>query len=296
MRLIDTLTVKLIVLNHCQGIGRRKVWRMIHSDPSLQQLDRYTPNDLIKSFGMSSSQALCFLQDFQSIKPFELCQQFQKERITPIPFHHPHYPQLLKTIYDPPYILYAKGRTELLKDKKTLSVVGTRHPSAESGKIMKNVLDPIIEQGWTIISGMAMGVDGMAHQLSLAGRTIAVLGSGLYHPYPLQHRQLYQRLCDAQLVISEYPPSARPERWRFPERNRIISGMALGTLVIEAKEKSGSLITADQALDQGRDVFAIPGSILRENSGGTNRLIQQGAKLVCDWHDIIDELSWTQDE
>nr|WP_290443382.1 DNA-processing protein DprA [Sporolactobacillus kofuensis] len=280
-----------MLLNHCRGIGRRTVWRLIQSDPALRHLNSYSINDWLTKYGVPPKHAQLFIKDFNSMNPIDLAHQYEHHHIVPIPFHHPSYPKRLKTISDPPYLLYAKGDLTLLNSYKALSVVGTRHPSIEANHVMHEVLTPLVEQGWVIISGMAMGIDGMAHRIAENGKTIAVLGSGLLHPYPAQHHTLFSQLCKNQLVISEYPPSARPERWRFPERNRIISGLGLGTLVIEAKEKSGSLITADQALDQGREVFAIPGSILKDNSSGTNRLIQQGAKLVCHWHDIIDEFS-----
>jgi DNA processing protein len=263
---------------------------MIKTDPPLIRFQNYSFDELQARFHLTSLNAKLFIEDRQRINPQKLLAAYQTEKITPISFNHPMYPQLLKNIYDPPYLIYAKGKLSLMKEKKTLSVVGTRHPSVEAGGVLRRILKPLIEDGWTIVSGMAMGIDGMAHRLALNGQTIAVLGSGLNRPYPNHHGQLFKQLCESQLVISEYPPSAPPERWRFPERNRIISGLTLGTLVIEAKEKSGSLITADQALEQGREVLAVPGSILRETSGGTNRLIQQGAKLVYDWLDVVHEL------
>ncbi|MCQ2008939.1 MAG: DNA-processing protein DprA [Sporolactobacillus sp.] len=291
---MDPLTLKLVLLNHCRGIGRRTVWQMIRIDPDLNRIHAYSLNELQSLFRLSSAKARLFIEDRHAINPRNLVELYQDEQITPIPFYHPHYPRLLKNVYDLPYLIYGKGNLSLLNEKKLLSVVGTRHPSSEAGRITKQIIEPLNQHGWTIVSGMAMGIDGMAHRLALGGRTIAVLGSGLQCPYPHQHHGLYQQLCQAQLVISEYPPSALPERWRFPERNRIISGMTLGTLVVEAKERSGSLITADQALEQGREVFAIPGSILKGTSSGTNRLIQQGAKLVCDWQDIVQELNLVQ--
>ncbi|MCL1630879.1 DNA-processing protein DprA [Sporolactobacillus sp. CPB3-1] len=289
---MDTLTHQLAFLNHCRGIGRRTVWQMIQANPRLCDLHKCTRAELRSIFHLSEAQIQLFMEDRSHIDLIRLLEAYQAEEISIIPFHHPNYPSLLKNIYDPPYLLYTKGNIALLNDKKILSVVGTRYPSVEAGKVLRGLIGPLISDGWTIISGMATGIDGMAHRLALHGRTIAVLGSGLWHPYPSQNRRLFQQLCEEQLVISEYPPSAPPERWRFPERNRIISGMALGTLVVEARERSGSLITADQALEQGREVFAVPGSILNVMSAGTNRLIQQGAKLVCDWQDIVQELNW----
>ncbi len=142
------------------------------------------------------------------------------------------------------------------------------------------------------MSGMAKGIDAYAHWQAIEqrGQTIAILGSGLNYVYPPSHRDLFQKLAAQQLIISEYPPHFPPRKWQFPERNRLISGLSRGVIVVEAKEKSGSLITADQALEQGREVFAVPGPIYSPASQGTNHLIQQGAKLVMSAADVLNEL------
>lgn len=287
---MDDLTLKLIQLDHCRGAGRRTVQAFLRTDPELKFLDCCTPEDLMERFRLTRRRAFSLLTDFRAFNPRKAVNDYRQRSIIPIPIHSRDYPPLLREIYDPPYILYARGKTELLKNIRMLSVVGTRRPSVEAAKVMKRLLLPLIDSGWTIVSGLALGVDGMAHRLALRSNTIAVLGSGLLFPYPARHIALYEELCASQLVISEYAPDRRPERWMFPERNRIISGLSAGTLVIEAGQRSGSLITADQALEQGREVFAVPGSILNENSAGTNRLIQQGAKLVAEPDDIIEEL------
>ncbi|MFX3618449.1 MAG: DNA-processing protein DprA [Sporolactobacillus sp.] len=287
---MDKKTVKLVQLTHCRGIGRRLIHRLLRSDPELRQLDHLSRNELIEEFGFSKRNAEYYLEDYSSLDGERLVSDYSQKGIQIIALHHKNYPRLLREIYDPPFLLYACGNTDLLQSERSLAVVGSRHPEAEAWPVMEKLLMPLIESGWTLVSGMANGVDGMVHKLSLEHRTIAVLGSGLFHPYPSQNRNLFQQLCRYQLVLSEYPPDARPERWRFPERNRIISGLSLGTLVIEARERSGSLITADQAIEQGREVFAVPGSVLNPNSSGTHGLIQQGAKLVMKSSDITDEL------
>src|SRR5699024_6634210 len=192
----------------------------------------------------------------------------------------------------PPHVLYLTGNIELLTHTPNLSVVGTRYPSKSAFPIMRKILTPLMEYKFLITSGMAMGVDGYAHQLALEhdAPTIAVLGGGFYHIYPKQHDSLFQQLIQKNLVISEYPPDQPPKRYHFPERNRIISGLSFGTFVIEAKQKSGTLITVDQALEQGKEVFALPGSILTETSSGCNQLIQDGAKLVQSHNDILEEI------
>lgn len=288
---MDQLALKLFHLDHCRGIGRKTIRAFLRLDPQLESVSHFTAGDL-SELGMSRRRSELFLHDFHRFAADQMLHHYAERQIVPIAFHQPDYPPLLGKIYDPPLILYVRGHKEWLSDVKMISVVGTRRPSAAAGPAMRRILLPLVESGWIIVSGMATGIDGMAHRLAAAGgRTIAVLGSGLFHPYPAGHVGLFNRLCDDHLVISEYPPQTRPERWRFPERNRIISGLSRGTVVVEAKAKSGSLITADQALEQGREVFALPGSILNENSVGTNRLIQQGAKLILGSQDILDELA-----
>lgn len=287
---MDQLTRKFFHLNHCRGIGRKTIRTLLKGDPQLDTLSRLSLKELTNVLKMKAADARSFLADYHAFDVGKMEAYYTSRNIRMIGIYEDVYPPLLRYTDDPPLMIYAAGRIELLQAKKSLSVVGTRYPSREAEQVTRRLIAPLIQSGWTIVSGMAAGVDGIAHRLALNGKTIAVLGSGLLSPYPRQHLELYRELFKRQLVISEYPPLSGPERWRFPERNRIISGLTLGTLVIEAKERSGSLITADQALEQGREVFAAPGSILKLNSVGTNRLIQQGAKLVISAEDILEEL------
>ncbi|WP_249869798.1 DNA-processing protein DprA [Oceanobacillus saliphilus] len=201
------------------------------------------------------------------------------------------YPPMLNTIKDAPLVIYALGDTSLLSDSPALSVIGTRNPSRDAGQKTELIVKPLIKDNWLIVSGMAKGIDSIAHQIALNsnGKTIAVLGGGFYHIYPKNNINLFKQIVKQGLVLSEYPPDVRPARYHFPERNRIISGLSFGTLVIEATERSGTLITVDQALDQGREVFAVPGSPLQPQTKGCHRMIQDGAKLVHEAGDIIEE-------
>lgn len=201
------------------------------------------------------------------------------------------YPVLLKEIPDPPLVLYTIGRLSLLNSQPALSVIGTRTPSYEATDKMNYIIRPIVKAGFTIVSGMAKGVDSLAHKLALkeGGKTIAVLGGGFHHIYPRENIYLYEKLTEHGLVISEYPPSVKPIRYHFPERNRIISGLSYGTVVIEATEKSGTLITVDHALEQGREVYAVPGSPFIRQTKGCHRMIQDGAKLVAQAEDIMED-------
>ncbi|CAM3070348.1 DNA-processing protein DprA [Sporolactobacillus spathodeae] len=288
---MNQLLLRLIQVQQCRNVGKKRIRQLLRIDPELDTLENDCVSDLMQYCSFTERQAKQLLNEYHLIDGGECLQTYKQAGIKVISLGDDAYPPLLREIYDPPILLYTAGNIELLQSRKMLAVVGTRQPSAEADAILNTLLPPIIESGWTIVSGLACGIDGMAHQLALMNQTIAVLGSGLFHPYPRQHHSLFSYMCRHQLVISEYPPEAKPERWRFPERNRIISGLSLGTLVVEARVKSGSLITADQALEQGREVFAVPGSLLNPNSGGTHALIQQGAKLVTQASDILEELS-----
>jgi len=202
-----------------------------------------------------------------------------------------NYPSLLKEISDPPSILYAQGDIELLSQWK-MAIVGSRNPS-RSGRDTAFEFGQFLAQGdIAICSGMAMGIDAAAHQgaLSGQGKTIAVIGTGLDRIYPAKHSELAYEIVEKGLMVSEFPLGTPPRSENFPRRNRIISGLSLGTLVVEAATKSGSLITARQALEQGREVFAIPGSIHNPLARGCHQLIREGAKLVETASDIIEEL------
>jgi DNA processing protein len=201
------------------------------------------------------------------------------------------FPQWLLNIPDPPILLYVKGRTEVLS-KPGISVVGSRAASSYGLKMAEDLAYQLARRGLTVISGLAMGIDAAAHRGALAagGQTIGVLGCGLDVIYPEQNRKLFEIIPENGAIVSEYPLGTGPDGFRFPARNRIISGLGLGVLVVEATQRSGSLITADLALDQGREVFAVPGRADSVKSTGTHRLLQAGAKLVLDVNDITNEL------
>ncbi|MBI4531372.1 MAG: DNA-protecting protein DprA [Candidatus Latescibacteria bacterium] len=202
------------------------------------------------------------------------------------------YPSYLKEIYDPPTLLFVRG-TLPTPDEVTLAVVGSRVATPYGRTVTERLVGGLTRHGITIVSGMARGIDGIAHRAALSngGRTIGVLGCGLDVVYPAEHKKLYDEVSVNGAILSECPMGTAPEAHNFPRRNRMISGLSLGVLVVEAQEKSGALLTAKLALDQGRDVFAVPGNIDASRSRGTNRLIQQGAKLVLDIEDILDELT-----
>ena len=203
----------------------------------------------------------------------------------------PRYPQRLREIFDPPILLFARGRVELLQSL-AVAVVGTRRPTPYGLAVGERLSGDLSHAGLTIVSGMARGVDTAAHKGTLAagGDTVAVLGCGVDVVYPAENRKLAADIAVKGLIVSEFPMGATAFPQNFPIRNRIISGISLGVLVVEGAQYSGSAITAKLAMDQGREVFAIPGNITNKLAWGPNLLIKQGAKLVQDWNDVVSEL------
>lgn len=221
--------------------------------------------------------------------------KMNKEGIKMISIEDNFYPKQLKDIHSSPFVIFYKGNIELLK-KKQLAIVGSRKPTFYGKQTLEKIIPSLIQSGLVITSGMALGIDSLAHEKTLEnqGKTIAVLGSGLGQSnIKYKNFQLFNKIINNEgLVISEYPPNYPANKFTFPARNRIISGLSLGVLVIEAAEKSGTLITANYALQQNREVFAVPGNIFSAQSAGTHQLIQQGAKLVSEVDDIFEELNF----
>ena len=216
----------------------------------------------------------------------------EKEKIKIITFDSKNYPSLLKEISSPPVILYYKGEIPVEK-WKNIGIVGTRTPSPYGKLIAEKLSTELSSRGITIVSGMARGIDTHAHKGAIegGGKTIAVLGSGLLRPYPPENKYLMEKIISHGAVISEYPLHTPPWRFNFPRRNRIISGLSVGVIVVEARRKSGALITASLSLEQGREVFAIPGKINSPLSEGTHYLIHEGGKLIRNWEDVWEEFS-----
>lgn len=203
------------------------------------------------------------------------------------------YPKRLKEIYNPPQKIYALGNIEILNNIG-IAIVGARKATEYGKKVALKLSENLSKRKIVIISGLAKGIDSYAHIGTLNvqnGKTIAVLGSGIKEIYPKENIELARKIIKkGGCIISEYFPNEKPNKINFPERNRIISGLSKGVIVVEATEKSGALITADFALEQGREVFAVPGSIYSNTSVGTNKLIQQGAKLVTNYEDVLNEI------
>src|SRR3990172_4208836 len=275
------------------GIGRVRFGQLESYFHSLENAWKAAPAEL-KQAGLdkSSIRAITTWRPKISLEAeMEKLERFQVKALT---IHSPDYPARLKEIYDYPPVLYIRG--ELVpEDEWCLAVVGTRRATVYGRQITEEIVADLARNKITIVSGLAKGVDSIAHRTALeaGGRSLAVFASGLDTVYPAENAELAKRLMQHGALISEYPLGVKPRPDNFPRRNRILSGLSLGVLVIEAGETSGAMITAHLAADQNREVFAIPGSILSPASKGTNQLIQEGAKLVRGYTDILEELNLT---
>ena len=200
------------------------------------------------------------------------------------------YPAALREIDDPPIVLYVRGE-QSIDSARSIAIVGTRRGTRYGTMVAARFASQLALKGFIIVSGLAAGIDAAAHQgtLDVGGFTVAVMGCGIDYPYPKRNQPIYERIVETGVVMSEYPMGSRPAKWTFPQRNRILAGLSRGVIVIQAPERSGALITARCALEQGRDVFAVPGNINSLTSAGSNRLIKQGAKLVDSVDDIFEE-------
>ncbi len=279
-----------VTLNAITGITPRRFWQIVGQEALLEALWRGS-QDAAAALGLTPE----VLRRVRRVEPAQFLEaeeaRVREVRGRIILHGEPDYPRGLMQIDDPPPVLYIIG--ELCKeDRLALAIVGSRAASTQGRLHAERISAKLAAGGLTIVSGLAMGIDTRAHRGALAGggRTLAVLGCGLDYPYPRHNRELRSRIVQQGALISEFRMGTRPVPMNFPRRNRVISGLAMGTLVVEAAEKSGSLITARYALEQGRDVFAIPRNIDASNSSGVNALIQKGAKLVQGLNDIVEEL------
>jgi DNA processing protein len=273
-----------------EGIGPIKVRALTDALGSPEAVFSAGRDDLLSAQGVGEQLADRILGQRERIEPEAeeaATRKLGARIITPL---DEEYPGALKHIHDPPLALYIKGSLEK-KDRHALAVVGSRRSTSYGNTVADRLSYQLAKVGFTVISGLARGIDTAAHRGALkgGGRTLAVLGSALDRIYPPESEELADAIAGQGAVISEFPLGREPDRTTFPYRNRIVSGMSLGVLVVEAGFKSGALHTADAALDQGKSVFAVPGRIDSGASKGTNRLIQAGAKLVADVDDILEE-------
>jgi DNA processing protein len=284
----------LIALSRIPRFGIKKFRHLRQYFPSAEEIWSVSFSGL-KEMGWDDKKAEEFIFHRDQIDPEAEQEKVIKEDITVIDTESEHYPKLLNQIYFPPFLLYCRGNIAAASDF-SLAVVGSRKPTNYGQMAAEKLCADICSRGLTIVSGLAVGIDSIAHFTAVENNaaTVAVLGSGLDKDniYPPQNRSLAEKIIAKNgAVISEFPLGTMPVKHNFPMRNRLISGLSLGTLVIEAGESSGALITADFSLEQNREVFAVPGSIFSDNSVGTNRLIKKGAKLIASVEDILEELN-----
>jgi len=278
----------LLAVSLCPRLGFKQFAVLQGLLPNIEELF-YLKRSELRRLPLSAAQAEFIAStDWSQVTQIKSrCQSFGAE-ITGITDEH--YPQQLKHIPQPPLILFTKGDLSLLSHQQ-LAIVGSRSPSHYGKQMTRHLIEQLATYDIAITSGLALGIDTIAHHAALEQKTptVAVLGTGIDVVYPKSNWQLYEQISNQGLLVSEFLPGQPPVKYNFPRRNRIISGLSRGTLVVEAAIKSGSLITAEQALEQGRDVFAVPGSVFNKLSEGTNHLIQQGAKPVTCAADIVEE-------
>ncbi len=281
-----------IAFSRVSRVGRVRVSQLEEHFGRLEAAWRSTPGEL-KAAGLDSATISACVAARDTINPDEQIERLAAHRIQALTWHDDAYPRQLREVYDRPPVLYVRG-TLTPADEWAVAVVGTRRVSVYGRQVAEEMARGIASNRVTVVSGLARGVDAVAHRAALeaGGRTIAVLACGLDLVYPPEHKRLAEEIAERGALLSDYPIGTQPRSEFFPRRNRILSGISLGVLVVEGDIKSGALITARQALEQNREVFAVPGSIYSPNSRGTNKLIQDGeAKLTLTVLDVLAELN-----
>lgn len=279
-----------LALSMIKGVGPVRISKLLNAFECPKAIWE-APKNKLKAVGGISKTATKITKQRKQINPDKVLKDLEDKNISYITLMNKNYPGRLKNIYDPPPVLYYRGDIDTLK-QPSIAIVGSRRCTKYGRKTAKKIAYELAQKGIVIVSGMARGIDTCGHRGTLESgtKTIAVLGSGLDVIYPPENSELYHKIIKQGTVISEFPPGIQPTGENFPRRNRIISGLSLGTVVVEAARRSGSLITANLALEQGRDVFAVPGNIDRTGSRGTNNLIKNGAGIVTETEDILREL------
>ncbi|WP_152392460.1 DNA-processing protein DprA [Paenibacillus guangzhouensis] len=284
----------LIGLHQLEGIGSRTIQILHQNLQSFHELFTLDKVDLV-AMGIPTERAT-YMKEHVTLERIEQAvERYNQSQIGIITILDPEYPELLRETPAPPWVLYTMGNQSLLKEP-SIGMVGTRVPTAYGKKVADWLAVDLCEAGFTIVSGLARGIDSCCHRgaLQAKGNTIAVLGTSIHTIYPPENRALHEEITANGLIVSEYPIGKKSHPGLFPLRNRIIAGLSIGTVVVEAGVKSGSLITADAALEASREVFAVPGPITSPKSQGTLNLLRQGAKLVVTANDIIEEFPLVQ--
>jgi DNA processing protein len=289
---VNTSAVYWLALSMIDNLGPVTARRLLNIFGSPEAIFKASFTDLKSIEGIGEKRAKAIKSFNRWNEAEEIVKKCKDLNIGLITQEEDSYPENLKTIPDPPLVVFVSGNP-IPGDRYAVAIVGSRKYTDYGRRVTEKLSCELSEIGITIVSGLARGVDTTAHigAIKSKGRTIGVFGSGLDKPYPPENRQLIRKVTEHGYVISEFPPGMPPNKENFPKRNRLISGLSLGVIVVEAGLESGALITANYALEQGREVFAVPGSIFSKNSAGTNNLIKKGARLVSGVDDILEELA-----
>ena len=284
-------------LHNIKGVGNKGIRKLLKETGKPSRLFRLTKEQMLQMFvekeKVFTKKAICHIA--KSRDEWDVMGEYEKLKRKKIDFYpefHPFYPKSLKEIPDAPWALYALGKLPE-QEKMTVAVIGARECSAYGAYMAKELGKALAENGIQVVSGMARGIDSLSQQAAMAvngGSAYGVLGSGVDICYPSSSKNVYENLKRKGGIISEYPPGTEPKSCNFPARNRIISGLSQAVVVVEAKEKSGTLITVDMALEQGREVYIVPGRVTDALSAGCNRLIKQGAAVLCSVEEFLREL------
>lgn len=288
----QTFTHRLLALHYVLPVSLNRLRPLLQVDPDLSRCEHMTIQQLAMLLKLPEHRAQRLRESYRKVLETSLIQAYTTNNITPLPYDHPNYPKQLNTLYDPPAVLYAKGRIDYLLMDRHVAVIGAREATDYSRLAMTYILPPLVKHDMVIVSGLAKGADAMAHQFTheIGGKTIAVLGHGHFHQYPKVNSNLYEIMENHHLTLTEYPPYAGPQKWYFPMRNRIISGLSQAVVVTEAKVKSGTVSTLQHALDNGKDVYCVPGPITSILSLGNHQSLLEGAKPVWNGFQIVEEL------
>jgi DNA processing protein len=287
----DELLAAEVVLAMTPGLGPRLREALLERFGSVRAVLAASPSELREVAGIGPKLCANLLAARQTVQPQELLRQWRGRQVQVLAVWHPDYPATLRSIPDPPSLLFVRGALRPT-DGLAIAIVGTRHATPYGVAQAQRLASGLARAGFTIVSGLARGIDAAAHQgaLSAGGRTLAVLGSGVCCVYPPEHHTLAEQVVQHGALLSESPPEAPPVPGIFPARNRIITGLSLGVIVVEAADRSGALSSAQHAAEQGREVFAVPGRVDSRMSRGCHRLLRDGARLVETVDDVLDAL------
>lgn len=289
---LSEIEKRLLALHYFFPVPKNRLNRLYETDPSLENYHTFSVERLASLLKITELKASQLKSNLVKNIDTSYDVLYEQYKITPIPFSNILYPQHLLKLIDPPSVLYVKGDFTILSHKFKVAIIGSRKATAYSKDAMTLIVPPLVKNNTVIVSGLAKGADTMAHEaaISYGGKTIAVLGHGFFHIYPKENSQLASEISREHLLVTEYPPYVKPERWTFPMRNRIISGLSDAIVVTESAIKSGTMITVEHALENGKNIYAVPGSVTSDLSAGPNRLIDEGAQPLWNGFQIVESL------